>query len=344
MRNCMTKSPLAPPVLARPMILAALLLMLPRSSSASARVIASTNPQRETVPAAAQPKSTPDALQDVAASAPLGVLASNFAALSPRAGASAQTTPGVPTAIDQPISNNPYKSRLEISTFNNSVNNNFGQWRGVGLHLALEPSRRFGFLIETIHQWRPNDSEHLNALTVRTEWSSWFWTQLGVSGGGDDDFSGFYPRVRYDATGFLKTPLPGFVITGGYTRLYYGRPVSGRIARAGAMLYAGPLILQGTAYFNNARPGNRESVSGIFAGQYGHEGSYWIGASAGGGTEAWQTQGVVAQNVDFTGYNFSFFTRKWLTKNFGIHATYNYSIRKAAYRYNGVEFRAFWEF
>jgi len=106
----------------------------------------------------------------------------------------------------------------------------------------------------------------------------------------------------------------------------------------------GPLILQGTAFFNNVRPGNRESVSGTFAAQYGHEGSYWVGASTGGGKEAWQTQGVVAQNVEFTGYNMSMFARKWITKNFGINATYNYSIRKTAYRYNGFEFRAFWEF
>ena len=325
------------------MMLTALLLLLPSPTHAGGTVIASTDPQA-LIPGS--PGTVPPKEMGVdSPSVPLGVLAVNFARLATRSSAAVQTTAAAaPAQLDQQVSTNPYKSRLEVSTFSNSVNNGFGNWRGVGLHLALEPSRRFGFLIETIHQWRPNDSEHLNALTVRTEWNDWFSTQLSVSGGGDDDFSGFYPRVRYDATGFLKTPLPGFVITGGYTRLYYGRPVSGRIARAGAMLYAGPLILQGTAFFNNARPGNRESVSGSFAAQYGHEGAYWVGASVGGGKEAWQTQGVVAQNVDFTGYNFSVFARKWITRNFGINAAYNYSIRKTAYQYNGFEFRAFWEF
>jgi YaiO family outer membrane protein len=317
--------------------IAAALLAVPVTASAGPRVLASTN--LEAAKLVQQSPSVEAALSVPVANESLGLLAANFSKAVPSASAPAAQGLGAP-----PVSDNPYKSRLEVSSFNNSVNNDFGQWRGAGLHLTLEPSRKLGFVVETIHQWRPGDSEHLNALTVRTEWNSWFSTQLGVSGGGDNDPSGFYPRVRYDATGFLKTPIPGFLLTGGYTRLYYGRPVSGRIARAGGILYLGPLILQGTAFFNNVRPGNRESVSGTFAAQYGREGSYWVGTSVGGGKEAWQTQGVVAQNVEFTGYNMSFFTRKWITKNFGIHAVYNYSIRKTAYRYNGIEFRAFWEF
>lgn len=326
------------------LIALAVLLATPLTAAAGPRVIASTNPElaRQAEQARVQPAA------EIAArpqpSVPLGLLAANFAAAAPVSPPASAGSPAAQVQGAPAISDNPYRSRLEISAFNNSVNNDFGQWRGTGLHLTLEASRKLGFLIETMHQWRPGDSEHLNALTVRTEWSSWFSTQLGVSGGGDNASSGFFPRVRYDATGFLKTPIPGFLLTGGYTRLYYGRPVSGRIARAGGILYLGPLILQGTAFFNNVRPGNRESVSGTFAAQYGREGSYWVGASAGGGTEAWQTQGVVAQNVEFTGYNMSFFTRRWITRNFGIHATYNYSIRKTAYRYNGIEFRAFWEF
>lgn len=320
------KSPLA-----SKLVVAFALLAAPLVSPAAPRLLASTNPQKT--------------LETVAQTTPtLGLLAVNFGGARPSSAASQVSAAAPQAPAGAPVSNNPYKSRLEISTFNNSVNNQFGQWRGTGVHLALEPTRKIGFLIETIHQWRPGDSEHLNALTVRTEWNSWFSTQLGVSGGGDDDPSGFYPRVRYDATGFLKTPIPGFLLTGGYTRLYYGRPVSGRIARAGGILYLGPLILQTTAFFNNVRPGNRDSISANFAAQYGHEGSYWVGASTGGGKEAWQTQGVVAQNVEFTGYNASFFMRKWITKKFGVNATYNYSIRKAAYRYNGFEFRAFWEF
>lgn len=324
------------------MMLVAGLLAAPATLCAGRRVIASTNPEiARLAENSASPSTEPGATPAISPA----LLAANFSAALPPASssapalASAAQVQGAPAASD-----NPYKSRLEISSFNNSVSNDFGQWRGTGVHLALETSRQLGFFIESIHQWRPGDSEHFNALTIRTEWNSWFSTHLGVSGGGDDDPTGFYPRVRYDATGFLKTPIPGFLLTGGYTRLYYGHPVSGRIARAGGILYLGPLILQGTAFFNNVRPGNRESLSGTFAAQYGREGSYWVGASVGGGKEAWQTQGVVAQNVEFTGYNTSVFTRKWITKNFGIHAAYNYSIRKTAYSYNGIEFRAFWEF
>ncbi len=195
-----------------------------------------------------------------------------------------------------------------------------------------------------MHQSRPGESEQLGALTTRIQWSDWFTTYLGGSGGGPNDPNAFFPRFRYDLNGILKTPVPGLLLTGGYTRLYYGRPVSGRIARGGVILYLGKVVLQGILNHNNVRPGNRGSLSGLMAIQYGQEGRYWVGGTAGGGKEAWQTLGAAPADVEFDGYNVSLFVRKWFTPSFGAVATYNYNIRKTAYQYNGVELRLFWQF
>jgi YaiO family outer membrane protein len=144
--------------------------------------------------------------------------------------------------------------------------------------------------------------------------------------------------------GVLKTPLRGFHLTGGWTRLEYGNPVGGRILRAGFLQYAGKVILQGTVNFNNNRPGNRKSVDGIGSIQYGEEGRYWIGTVAGGGREAWQTQGLFPSNVEFDGYHVSPFARFWITRSFGMALRYNYFIKKTAYHSNGAEVRLFWQF
>jgi YaiO family outer membrane protein len=263
------------------------------------------------------------------------ILASTSAAQVQTPGS--QIPPSVPAEA-------PSFGRFEISHYGNFVSNNLGQWYGGGLHLFLTPSPRVSLIGEAVYQRRPGEIEELGSFSATLGLTDWFYLNLGVSGGGPDDPAAFFPRIRYDVNGTIKTNVPGLLLTGGWTRLYYGNPVSGRIARGGFVQYAGKVVFQGNVNFSNSRPGNHKSISGTGVVQYGQEGHYWVGLIAGGGNETWQTQGVFPADVEFDGYNISPFARTWFTPSFGMAATYTYFIKRAAYHYNGVEVRFFWQF
>ncbi len=195
-----------------------------------------------------------------------------------------------------------------------------------------------------MHQSRPGESEQLGALTTRIQWSDWFTTYLGGSGGGPNDPNAFFPRFRYDLNGILKTPVPGLLLTGGYTRLYYGRPVSGRIARGGVILISRESGSPG--HFESQQRAARQPRFPLrIDGHPVRPGGPLLGGRHGRRREeAWQTLGAAPADVEFDGYNVSLFVRKWFTPSFGAVATYNYNIRKTAYQYNGVELRLFWQF
>jgi YaiO family outer membrane protein len=234
--------------------------------------------------------------------------------------------------------------RIELSQWGRVVSDGFGNWHGGGLHVYLDPSPRFSLAGEAFFERRPGEIEQAGALGATIHLTPWFYTSLSASGGGPDDPNAFFPRYRYDINGTLATPIPGFHLTGGWTRLEYGNPVGGRILRAGFLQYAGKVILQGSVNVNNNRPGNHKSVDGVGSIQVGEEGRYWVGLTAGGGREAWQTQGLFPSSVEFDGYNLSFFTRFWLTRSFGLGLRYNHLTKRDAYRSQGGEFRFFWQF
>jgi len=235
--------------------------------------------------------------------------------------------------------------RLEATTFDNAVSNGFGQWWGGGLHLSYQPSARWKASSQFYWQNRPGGSERLFAASALVDWSGWFSTDLALSGGGPDDPAAFFPHLRYDLTANLKIPpIPGLILTGGLTRLYFGTPTNGRVARLGSIYYWNRFVFQGTLFFNNSRPGNHKSKSVSGAVQYGQEGHYWAGLVTGGGREAWQTLSLTPQDAEFTSYSASLFLRKWLAPSYGAAFSYHYSVKRAAYRIHGMEMKFFWDF
>ena len=240
--------------------------------------------------------------------------------------------------------------RLEGGGFNNAVSNRFGNWWGGGLDMAWRPSNKVLIEYNFVTERRPGaqgrvDAENLFALRTLVDWTKWFYTDLTASGGGKDDPTAYFPRVRYDATANLKIPWArGLILSGGLTRLYFGAPVGGRIIRGGAIYYWRRFVFQGYLNFNNARPGNHKSMSGNGAVQYGQEGRYWVGLVAGRGREAWQTLSLAPQDVQFDSYSASAFLRKWLAPNYGVAMSYGYVLKHTAYRINTVEVKFFWEF
>lgn len=289
------------------------------------KLIASTNPERM---AASEPAAKTTAPPEKVPS--IAVLTT---------GTSAQLPP-----VPPPITPERFLGRLEVSQWGTSVSNDFGSWYGGGVHLFLDPTPQFSMVGEVFYEHRPSEIEQAGSLGTTIHLTPWFYTSLAVSGGGPDDPAAFLPRFRYDVNGTLATPIPGFHLTGGWTRIYYGNPVGGRILRAGFLQYAGKVILQGNVNFNNNRPGNHKSVDGVGAIQVGEEGRYWVGLIAGGGREAWQTQGLFPINVEFDGFHISVFVRKWITRSFGVNLRYNHYTKRTAYHSNGGEIRFFWQF
>ena len=267
-----------------------------------------------------------------------GVFAQSGSAVESGTGAEASRKPELPGARVR-------RFRLEARGFDNIVSNDFGHWVGTGLNLSYQQSDRLAVSGGLISQRRPGETERLFAFGVLVNWSEWFYTNLELSGGGPDNPAAFFPQLRYDATANLKIPpLPGLILTGGLTRLYFGSPVNGRVSRAGAIYYWRNFVFQGSLNFNNVRPGNRKSKSVSGAVQYGREGSYWAGLAAGGGREAWQTLALTPQEVEFSSYSYSVFLRKWLNPSYGIAAAYSYSLKRTAYQINGLEIKFFLDF
>ena len=235
--------------------------------------------------------------------------------------------------------------RLEFASFDNNVSNGLGHWWGGSLSLSGQPVKRLLVSGQAISQKRPGEVEQLFGMQTRILWADRFFTDLAFSGGGPDRPTAFFPRMRYDASVNLKIPgLPGFIFNGGLTRLYFGTPTNGRVRRGGIVYYWRRFVFQGNLFFNNIRPGNRKSKSVNGAVQYGQEGHYWIGLIGGGGREAWQTLALTPQDVEFTSYSSSLFLRKWLAPNYGVVASYAYSVKRAGYRIHGLEFKFFLDF
>ncbi len=263
-----------------------------------------------------------------------------------QSGSAVESSPAAESSPKQELSGAIIRRfRMEATGFDNVVSNNFGHWAGTGLGLSYQRSDRLTVSGDVILQRRPGETERLFVFGALVNWSKWFYTNLNLSGGGPDNPAAFFPRFRYDANANLKVPpLPGLILTGGLTRLYFGNPVNGRVSRAGAIYYWRNFVFQGSLNFNNVRPGNQKSKSLSGAVQYGREGSYWVGLAAGGGREAWQTLALTPQDVEFSSYSTSVFVRKWLNPSYGIAAAYNYSLKRTAYQINGLEMKFFLDF
>jgi YaiO family outer membrane protein len=238
----------------------------------------------------------------------------------------------------------PRRYHLEFTSFENSVSNQFGHWAGGGLSLAYKWSDRLTTTGQILGQRRPGEAQPLLGASTRIEWSPWFYTDLALSGGGPNDPGAFFPRVRYDWTANVKPPVPGLILNGGYTKLYFGDPVHGHIVRAGAVYYWRRFVFQGTLFLNTSQPGNHKSKAGNGAVQYGQEGRYWLGLVAGGGREAWQTLALTPQDTEFTSYSSRLFLRKWLSPTYGVVTSYGYSVKRSAYRIHTLEFTFFLDF
>lgn len=252
-------------------------------------------------------------------------------------------SPTVPPVISPEPPN--HRFHLEYGGFENQVSNGFGVWWGEEMRTSFRLSDKVLLSGEFLSQSRPGESEQLYGAGAQINWRDWFYTNTTLNWGGANDPAAFFPRFRYDLTANLKLPqLPGVILTGGLTNLYFGAPYSGRTFRAGAIYYRNQWVFQGYVNRNLSRPGDKISHSVSGAVQKGKEGSYWLGISAGGGREAWQTLALTPQDAELLSYSGSVFVRKWLAPQYGIVLSYDYAVRRSAYRIHGLQARFFLDF
>jgi YaiO family outer membrane protein len=146
-----------------------------------------------------------------------------------------------------------------------------------------------------------------------------------------------YPRRRLDATLIAGVPgVTGLLWTGGITDIRFAHDAGGRIISTGPILYLGRGIYSAVARFNRDRLSGAQSHSFLAAGQYGAQGSYWVGGSLGGGNEAYQVLAATPFDARFESRGASAFLQKWVTRRQGFTARYDFEHKLKTYHRNGV--------
>jgi len=235
--------------------------------------------------------------------------------------------------------------RFEIGGYGSSVDHGFGSWNGADAKLWFR-NRYFTPALIVESQSRPTGTQQNYTFFSYLNWSKSFYTTQGFSYAPQrSDSSTYFPKRRYDMKGYWKLP-PGrnLVLGAGYTRFDLGTGGHGQIFNLGALYYHRKLVVEGNVFVNRSQPGNLYSTSGMLSAQYGHEGSYWWGVTAGGGRELYKFVGQTPFDVQFSSYSVNAFYRKWFTRHTGMVISLDYLDKLSGYRRVGGGFHLFFEF
>jgi len=254
-------------------------------------------------------------------------------------GAAPAQTAGPPAVTTLPY-------RFEMGGYYTWADNGYGNWRGLDAALWFRGNSRFvpAFLVDS--QTRPAGTQQNYAFTSYMNWTQSFYTVQGFSAAPQRSPSAIYfPKVRYDIKGFYKLPRDrNFVLGAGFTHYDFGQPGYGEIYNLGALYYRKKLVLEGNLFINQSFPGNLWSASGSVALQYGTEGKYWFGLSAGGGRELYYYAGLSPGNVSLTSFTVNLFYRRWISRHMGYVVGSMLQDKLDAYARAGMSARLFFEF
>ncbi len=236
--------------------------------------------------------------------------------------------------------------RLETGAYLNSVSSGFGLWSGAYTQLWVRSSSRFipAFTAET--QSRPTGDQQNYSFFSYLNWTPTLYTTQGFSVAPQHNERAIYfPKFRYDADVHWKVPPARHVVLqAGYTQFDFGKPGHGQIFHAGAIYYRSKLVVESNLFLNRSQPGNLWSTSTALAAQYGKEGSYWLGATAGGGRELYRFVGSAPLDLNYKSYSVSLFYRRWITRRVGFLTSADYHDKLGAYRWIGVRTSLFFDF
>lgn len=236
--------------------------------------------------------------------------------------------------------------RIELGGYASEVDHGFGAWRGADSQLWFRGSRFFIPAIIVESQTRPTGTQQNYTFFSYLNWTKSFYTVQAFSAAPQKDpLAIYFPKRRYDAKAYWKLPpAKNFVIGAGYTRFDLGRTGHGQIFNIGSLYYHGKFVVEGNVFINRSQPGDLYSASGTLSAQYGREGRYWWGVTAGGGRELYQYVGQTPFEVRFSSYSFGVFYRRWFTRHVGAVVSFDYFNKFDAYRKVGGSVHLFFEF
>jgi YaiO family outer membrane protein len=237
--------------------------------------------------------------------------------------------------------------RLEFGGYASHASKGLGTWRGVDGQLWIRGNRRITPVLTFDSQTRPTGTQQNVGGMAIVNWSPSFYTVQGFSASAAPVGAPlrYFPTQRYDFRAMWKTAHDrNFLLTGGYTRVNYGRGVSADMPNMGFLWYKGKFVTEGVAYWVKNNPGNFNAGAGTLSTMYGREGKYWVGATVGGGREVYRSIMVNPGEVRLNSVSFYAFARKWITRDKGIIVFFDFQNRIDFFQRGGGGARFFWEF
>lgn len=234
---------------------------------------------------------------------------------------------------------------FEISRNINWLNNDYGKWKSYDVLLRYSGFKKFTPMATFSKMTRKSGTQYAYGAGSYIFLNSDFYMIANVSGAPvkDPDVI-YYPRLRLDVSGYLNIPpIEGFVLSGGITHFPEQNGASGDIYSLGFLYYT-RIIFTGLVHYNVSRPGNHTSISGQASFMYGQEGKYWFGGGGAYGKVAYETVSEIPFDVRFESLSGYLFYNRWVGKNWGIKARYDYVDLRGAYRLSGITFGFFVDF
>jgi YaiO family outer membrane protein len=237
--------------------------------------------------------------------------------------------------------------RFEFGGYENHVNNGYGDWRGADAQIWYRGNEFFipAFFFES--QTRPTGTQQNYAFFSYLNWTKNFYTTQGISGAPQNNGPAaiYFPKLRFDIKANWKLPpTHNFVLGVGFTHFDLGTPGHGQIFNLGGLWYHKKFVVEGNLFVNRNSPGALYSSSGSFSMQYGQEGKYWLGTTVSGGHELYRFAGQTPFDVNFNGYSFDIFYRKWIARHTGIMARVSYQNKIDAFQRIGGSVSLFFDF
>jgi len=232
---------------------------------------------------------------------------------------------------------------LEFGGYVNRVDRGYGTWQGADIQVRYSGFKFAAPFASAITQSRPNASQPSFGVGSYLFLHPHFYSIVSASYAPDRPMP-VYPKYRYDVLGcFIVPKKTQLVLTTGYTQ-YQLKPGATRVLSAGAIYYYKRAVVSGGVNFNEVNPGKHRSQSGQFAFMYGREGQFWVGAGVNGGRVAYPSVASLPFDVRFDSIGSYVFARRWLRRNFGVLARYDFMQMLDAYQSNAINLGLFFDF
>jgi YaiO family outer membrane protein len=238
----------------------------------------------------------------------------------------------------------PARWHAQVTGYYSRADNGFGVWRGQDVRLMHSGTRVSPF-VNLGSQTRPGGTQTAGGIGSYINWTPWMFSIVGI-GFAPDNGVVLFPKQRTDASLFVAVPgVKGILVNAGVTDLRFtDSRTGGHIYSVGSMMYRGKGIYSGAVFFNEDRASKARSKSWQVGGQWGAQGSYWVGAGLAGGNEAYRLLSATPFDARFRARSASAFVSKWLTRSTGLGLRYDYEHKIDVYHRSGLALSYFVDF